>query len=184
MKKISKGNYLLWRHGKKMPIGLKKTIYECFIRCHVLYCLPVWGGAKQIALKPLNRMLHKSWAKIGKRKSHTLHRLGKHKILRLEDELSIQESKILWRWEKNKIPRSLTGIIKEKQDGLRGRRFEQERNSKTNSIHNRLTKRANLFMPIISNYKSTHSLAINLKKEIIESTYDFNCTNRNCFICQ
>ena len=182
-KKISKGNYLLWRHGKKMSIALKKIIYECFIRCHILYCLPVWGGATQISLKPLNKLLHKSWAKIGKRKSHTLNRLQKYELLKLEDELSIQESKILWRWEKDKLPKSLNSLIKEKQDRLRGRRFEQIRNMKIGSIHSRLTKRANSLMPSISNNKSKMVLAKEMKKRIFSEKYSFNCTNRNCFIC-
>ena len=36
MNKISKGNYLLWRHGNKLTIPMKKTLYESFIRCHLL----------------------------------------------------------------------------------------------------------------------------------------------------
>jgi hypothetical protein len=64
-KKIVKGNYLLWRHGKKMNIKLKKVVYESFICCHILYCITIWYGAKQSTLKPLNRVLHKAWSKIG-----------------------------------------------------------------------------------------------------------------------
>ena len=39
VKKISKANYLLWRHGKKLNIFTKKVIYESFARSHLLYCL-------------------------------------------------------------------------------------------------------------------------------------------------
>jgi hypothetical protein len=46
-KKISKGNYLLWRHRKKLNIETKKLIYESFVQSHILYCLTVWGGAKK-----------------------------------------------------------------------------------------------------------------------------------------
>ena len=149
-KKIAKGNYLLWRHGKKMNISMKKIIYESFIRCHMLYCLPIWGGAKQTALKQLNKVLRKAWSKIGKRKSHTFNRLQKYSMLLLEDELAIQESKILWRWDKKLIPKSLSTIVNEKQDRLRGRRFVMLRKSKTGSINQRLTKRANLNIQEIS----------------------------------
>jgi len=43
-KKISKGNYLLWRYSKQLPISSKKTIYESFVRSHILYGLVAWGG--------------------------------------------------------------------------------------------------------------------------------------------
>ncbi len=34
-KKISKGNYLLWRHRKQLTLQSKKIIYESFVRCHI-----------------------------------------------------------------------------------------------------------------------------------------------------
>ena len=47
LKKISKGNYLLWRYNKKLSISMEKNhIYESFIRCHILYGITVWGGGK------------------------------------------------------------------------------------------------------------------------------------------
>ena len=182
-KKIAKGNYLLWRHGKKMNISMKKIIYESFIRCHMLYCLPIWGGAKQTALKQLNKVLRKAWSKIGKRKSHTFNRLQKYSMLLLEDELAIQESKILWRWDKKLIPKSLSTIVNEKQDRLRGRRFVMLRKSKTGSINQRLTKRANLNIQEISSANSKEILTNRLKKQILHEKYNFNCRARNCFIC-
>ncbi len=39
-KKISKGRYLMWRY-KKLGVPTMKLIYECFVRCHLLYCLVV-----------------------------------------------------------------------------------------------------------------------------------------------
>jgi hypothetical protein len=49
-KKIGKGNYLLWRYKNKLANIMKKTVYESFIRCHVTYCLAVWGAKKTAAL--------------------------------------------------------------------------------------------------------------------------------------
>ncbi len=181
-KKISKGNYLLWRHGKKMNIKAKKIIYESFIRCHILYCLTVWGGAKKLVLKPLNKLLHKAWSKIGKRKLHVLNRLKNLNILKLEDELFIQESKFIWRWENKSLPVSLNSLIEEKIDRLRGRRFHLKRNSKTNGIHHRLTNCANKHLREIGTESSRKSLSNNLKAKILDS-YTFQCNVRNCFIC-
>jgi hypothetical protein len=50
IKKISKGNYILWRINKKLNIGMKKTIYESFVRSHILYGIIIWGGGVQITL--------------------------------------------------------------------------------------------------------------------------------------
>ena len=50
-KKISKGNYLLWRHKKKLNPLTRKLIYESFIRSHLLYCITVWGGSKKTGTK-------------------------------------------------------------------------------------------------------------------------------------
>ncbi len=81
---------------QKMSINTKKLLYESFIRCHLLCCLTVWGGAARPKLKPLINQLKKTWRLIGKFKDHTLNRLKKHNILKLEDELQIQESKVVW----------------------------------------------------------------------------------------
>ena len=182
-KKISKGNYLLWRHSNKTSISLKKIIYESFVRCHILYCLPVWGGAKICNLKPLTKLLSKTWSKIGKRHSHTLNRLKKYKILKLEDELKIQESKIIWRWEKKVIPISLSNIIIEKHDNLRGRRFENLITNKKNSIKSCLVLRANKEILDIAKHKTKKALTTAIKKRIFDTKYVFQCIDRNCYIC-
>ncbi len=182
-KKIAKGNYLLWRHGRKMNLETQKLIYESFIRCHLLYGLTVWGGASNVVLKPLIRQLHKSWRKIGQKKMHTLPRLQKYKILKLEDELAVQESKFLWKWENNHLPKSLKEIIKEKEDNLRGRRFITINNMKKGSICQRLTKRANSSIPRIVMAPSKKTLVKTLGKQIMANEYNYNCLSRNCFIC-
>jgi len=121
----------------------KKTIYESFIRCHLLYGLVAWGGAKKQMIKPLEKSLAKTWKKFGGRQIHTLNRLKNNNILKLEDELIIQECKFLHRWEKN-LPSSLVNLINEKHDRLRGRRFIIPRNLKDNSVRTRLGKIANI----------------------------------------
>ena len=143
----------------------------------------MWGGAKSSYLKPVTQILQKAWRKIGKFKQHTLNRLQNLGILKLEDELAIQESKILWKWENNKLPNSLMVIVEEKVDRFRGRRFHLKRNSKTESIHARLSKRANTSIDKISSASSKKVMSNNLKKDILTSKYNFNCSTRNCFVC-
>ncbi len=107
---------MLWRHGKKLniPVTTKKVIYESFVRCHLLYGLTVWRGAKPSLIKPLEKLIHKIWKKIGNRNSHSLPRLKKYYILKLEDELAIQESKVVWRWENTKNTKKSIGYYQGK----------------------------------------------------------------------
>jgi len=180
-KKISKGTYILWRH-KKMNINIKKLIYESFVRCHLLYCLTVWGGASSPKLKPLITQLKKTWKLIGKYKDHTLTRLRTHNILKIEDELLIQESKVVWRWEKKILPKALMNLIVEKNDNLRRRRFVIPRGA-VSSISSRLNRAAESNIATVSLCKTKKTLSNKLKKSIITSKYNFNCTRRGCFIC-
>ena len=182
VKKISKGNYLLWRYKKTLNNITKKVIYESFVRSHLLYGLSVWGGASKAKMSALEKTLHKIWRKFGSRYEHTNERLVSNKILKLEDELQIQESKLLWKWNFKKLPKSLFNIIQEKQDRLRGRRFVISRTLKSNSINLRLTKLANSQIGNISSFKSKKSLSHYLKNCALDR-YIIPCRTRNCFIC-
>ena len=64
-KKIGKGNYLLWRYRFKLSTKMKKTIYESFVRCHLTYCIPVWGAKKTMAHTDLKKLVKRIWTKIG-----------------------------------------------------------------------------------------------------------------------
>jgi len=60
-------------------------------------------------------------------------------ILKLEDELKLSEIKLIWRWEKNKLPLGLRGILLERPNvRLRSRQFERPRLWKNDSISYRL----------------------------------------------
>jgi hypothetical protein len=134
-KKIGKGNYLLWRYKNKLTNIMKKTIYESFIRCHINYCLIVWGAKKTAAITELKKLVKKTWIKIGKRKQHTHERLIEHKILKLEDELKVAEAKLIWRWNKKKIALGLRSLIEERVDNrLRNRHFIRDHRWAQDSI--------------------------------------------------
>ena len=182
-KKISKGNYLLWRHGKKMGPNIAKTIYESFVRCHLLYCMNAWGGAKPPIRKPLDQTLKRIWSKIGVKKAHTLNRLQKHGILKLEDEIDIQERKLIHRWEYKKLPKGTAFIITEKNDRLRGRRFVAARNWKKNSIAQRLAKQAEKSIGEVTLFRCRNKFIESQRKNILEIKYNYSCTLRQCFIC-
>jgi len=182
-KKIGKGNYLLWRHKKKLTINMKKSIYECFVRCHLSYCLVVWGAKKSNHKNELIKILKRIWTKIGQRYIHTNERLKEHGILKLEDELKLKEIKLIWKWEKKEIPHGLLNIITENRTRqLRQRQFQRNQNWKQTSIAYRLATRAIKEIDEISCARSLNGLK-NKYKKIITQTYSGDCRIRNCFIC-
>ncbi len=107
-----------------------------------------------------------------------------NKILKLEDELKIAESKIVWRWLKNKIPLGLKNIIVERNSrNLRNRQFIRERRWKHDSISYRLATRAKNDIKDIEIARSKKGLARKLKNNCILVEYNTNCRIRNCLIC-
>jgi hypothetical protein len=64
-------------------------------------------------------------------------------ILKIENELEIAESKIIWRWNKKIIPKGLKSIITEvANENLRNRKFVRDIKWKQDSISYRLASRA------------------------------------------
>jgi len=183
-KKIGKGNYLLWRYKNKLSLNMKKTIYESFVRTHLTYCLSVWGAKKSSHMTDLKKTLKKVWTKIGQRNQHTNERLKDLQILKMEDELKLAETKILYRWEKKKIPLGLRDIISEKPNiNLRNRQFIRTRNWKHESIAYRLATLAIKEIKEISIARSKKGLTKKLKKQLINTYTAGQCRIRNCRFC-
>ena len=64
------------------------------------------------------------------------------KILKIEDELKIAESKLIWRWNKKKIPLGLSTLIEERVDNrLRNRNFLRDHRWSQDSLAYRLATR-------------------------------------------
>jgi hypothetical protein len=182
-KKIGKGNYLLWRYRKQLSAKMSKTIYESFVRCHLTYCLLIWGGKQSGHLTELKKLTKRIWSKIGIRKQHTNTRLIKFGILKLEDELAMAEIKMVWRWTKSKIPPGLNYIIKEKLNRqLRNRNFENEVRWKPHSLARRLANRAKHDINEIEICNTKETLKNRHKKKFL-AKYEGLCNIRNCYIC-
>jgi hypothetical protein len=122
--------------------------------------------------------------KNGKRKQHTHERLREHKILKLEDELKIAEAKIIWRWNKKKIPLGLRSIIEERHDNrLRNRQFVRDHRWTQESIAYRLSPRATKEIKDIEIAKSKKGLVKKNRNKTFLIDYNTNCRIRNCCIC-
>jgi len=183
-KKIGKGNYLLWRYRKKLTTPMKKTIYESFVRSHLTYCLPVWGAKATQELTDLKKLIKKTWTKIGQRNMHTNERLSQYRILNFNDEIRLAESKIIWRWNKNKLPLGLKNIIVENFNRrLRNRLFVKDNTWKNDSISYRLANRATNETKDIEIAKSKNGLKNKIKNNCFLVNYNTICRVRNCFVC-
>jgi hypothetical protein len=164
-KKIGKGNYLLWRYKKQLTTNMAKSLYESFVRCHLTYCISSWGGKKSSHKTELIKQIKRVWKKIGIRRQHTNVRLIDNNILKFDDELKLSETKIIWRWEKNKIPEGLSNILSERQTRhLRNRQFVRENNWKKDSIAYRLATRAINDIVEITKHQTKTALKRTLKK--------------------
>ena len=106
----------------------------------------------------MEKLISKTWSKIGKFRMHTLNRLQKYNLLKLNDELKLQETKLIWKWEKRKTHVGLNRLLVVKQDNLRGTRFVIDRNWKSGSISHRLATRANRELNSIKQYNTKMTL--------------------------
>lgn len=183
-KKISKGNYLLWRYKRKLTDKMRQVIYESFIRTHITYCLTVWGAKRSQTHNDLKKQMKRIWKKIGSRQEHTNTILKKHKILKYDDELKLSEIKIIWRWEKRKIPLGLSTIItEESQQRLRNRKFKRDPKWSKDSISYRLATRALKDIKQVEIAKSKNGLKNKIKNNCLLVDYNTECRIRNCIIC-
>jgi hypothetical protein len=134
-------------------------------------------------LKKIKKEMDKNRAKIS-RYQHTNDRLKELKILKLEDELKIAEIKIIWRWDKKKIPHGLKNIISETTGAaLRNRKFNRPISWKYDSIAYRIATRANKERKEIEIARSKKGLAKKYKSKIILTEYNSICRTRNCLDC-
>ncbi len=100
------------------------------------------------------------------------------------DELRMAEIKMIWRWEKKKIPKGLKDIIEENTNlNLRNRKFERHRRWNQDSVAYRLAIRANKEIRDIEIARSKKGLVKKYKNNICLVEYDTRCRIRNCFIC-
>jgi len=181
--KIGKGNYLLWRHKNVLTKNTRKTIYESFVRCHLMYCLSIWGpkGIK-------NQNLVKTWKriikKLGPKFRHTNKRLSDYEIMPLSDEVKLAEDKLIWRWEKKDLPQGIMDIIQEKTNlRLRNRKFVISKKWKQDSISFRLNKGANTNINRLTKIKSKKKLTELHKETSFSNLRNIICNTRQCFIC-
>jgi len=182
--KIGKGNYLLWRHKKVLTKNTRKMIYESFVRCHLTYCLSVWGpaGIKNNSLVKTYKRIIK---KLGPKIRHTTKRLVDYNILSLQDEVRIAECKFVYKWDKKFLPLGIRDIIQEKPNlRLRNRGFIVQKKWKTDSIAYRLGKRASKEIALITTQKTVRALTCKLKQDILNNLKSVRCSTRNCFICR
>jgi hypothetical protein len=96
----------------------------------------------------------------------------------------VQETKIVWKWEKGKLPPGTKQILVEKVDNLRGRRFERHRRIGEKTINARLAKQAESSLERIKKFETKKAVVSLTKKKLIDEKYNMVCRNRACFVCR
>jgi hypothetical protein len=102
----------------------------------------------------------------------------------MDDEVKLAEIKIIYRWEKKKIPQGLKDIITERPDNnLRNRQFIRPRNWKHDSIGFRLASLAIKEIKAIEIAKSEKGLSKKFKQKFLNDYPTGHCRIRNCRFC-
>ena len=99
--KLAKYMYILVKLAKSIPLYILKKIYYSHVHTHLLYCLPIYGIASNLAIQPVIKM-QKRFIRLltaSRLYDHTAPLFKKLKILRFRDLLNLsllkQQHKIL-----------------------------------------------------------------------------------------
>ena len=85
--KLSKTNYGLARAKRCLPSHIKKMVYNSLFKCHLEYCLPIWGDCSSSFCRGFLSMQKTAVRNIASAKfnSHTDPLFRKFKILKFKD---------------------------------------------------------------------------------------------------
>ena len=85
--KISKTNYGLARAKRCLPSHIKKMVYDSLFKCHLEYCLPIWGECSSSRSRGFLSMQKTAIRNIASAKynSHTDPLFRKYKVLKFKD---------------------------------------------------------------------------------------------------
>jgi len=106
-------------------------------------------------------------------------------MLKLEDELKLAEIKIIWRWNKERLPQGLKNIITERigNRNLRNRTFIRDRSWRNDSLAYRLATRTKNEINEIEVARSKKGLTKKYRNKIFLIDYVQPCRIRNCLNC-
>ena len=133
--KVAKANYCLARAKKCLPKHIKFMVYNSLIKCHLEYCLPIWGNCGSQSQKSLMSLQKSAIRNIqsARYNSHTDPIYKKLKILKLNDLYTLNVGIFMFKITMGNQPKIICNIFKQGEHFSRNLNFIQS-SSKFNYI--------------------------------------------------
>ena len=192
--KISKSTAILAKLKHYVPRYVLLIIYKSLCLSHMLYALSVWGGSPFSSLKRLITLQKKGIRHVcnAKYNSHTGALFKQCKVLKLVDMFKIQCCKFMHKkhhsllntYHASKLPANENVSDRITRQSLDVSIFTNNYLSRINSLNYKVgTSWNNLPYSVKKNISVSIGTFTGRIKHIYLSTYDTECTNVNCYIC-
>ena len=112
--KLSRAVGILCKLKNLFPSCILKKLYFTFFHSHLLYCLIIWSATYKTYLEPLKKLQNKALRVINNMQwsSNSDPLFKKNKILKLEDLIKLETSKLMFNLDRCKLPNSFTKYFK------------------------------------------------------------------------
>ena len=113
-KKLSRAVGLLYKVRNLCPPTVLRSLYFSLFNSHLSYGLAVWGNANQLDIRKIKSLQKKAIKAIDSSlgKDNNDHLYFDLKILKFDEQLEFQLSSLMWDYDHNVLPTSLTNYFK------------------------------------------------------------------------
>ena len=113
-KKLSRAVGLLYKIGNFCPPSILRTLYNSLFVSHLSYGLAVWGNADQVDIRKIKYLQKRAIKIIGfyLGKEYNNHLYFDLKTLKFDDQLQLQLASLMWDYDHNRLPSSLSKYFK------------------------------------------------------------------------
>ncbi|NNK28926.1 MAG: RNA-directed DNA polymerase, partial [Flavobacteriaceae bacterium] len=189
--KLNKIKYLMSKAKNILPTSIKLLLYNSLAKPHIDFSSTIWGGAAKTHLKNLETIQKKLVRLIvnAKSRAHTENIFKKLEILKLEDQIQLNNAKLGYKFYHQDLPPPILEIYKlrHKTSTRQGEsKFTIEApiiNFKKQHLH--LDYIPSTWNSLNDSLKELHikSFQSNIKLEKFQSYSDDPCNNDKCFSC-
>ena len=191
--KIGQALSLIIRSKNYLPKEIKTVLFKSLIQSHIEYCLPIWGNALQIHMKPLEILQRKAIRVVtnSKYNSHTQPLFHKVKSLTIKDLYTLRCAKIGLKIALNKANDGLASCFRVITSNTTNTRSGENCRLYVPHARIKMTQR----MPQYQIPEIWNELPENLKQYGVnalshdfnfykmEEYSDFECKDKKCYAC-
>ena len=189
-KKLTNNTYVIASNKNVLPLKIRKTLYNSFIKPYMDYGAEIWGNTGKKAIVKVQKRCMRLITGTPNFIAHTAPMFRSLRILKFEDVIDQKMAKLCYKSKEMTLPRGLQSIIIKKNQVAQTRtqrefmvpqaNREWERNIprfKAPNIWNKLDNK-------IKNSKNLDCFKIAYKKQCIDSYSNINCQIHNCQSCK